>query len=93
VLVPRADTEILVETALTYIKPGTRVLKRVLAEKGVAPAAAALVGDQIYTDVLCAGRAGILSVLVKPLCLRRNPLLALRYGAEAPFRLAARGRK
>ena len=26
VLVPRADTEILVETALTYIKPGTRVL-------------------------------------------------------------------
>ena len=72
-------------------KPGTAVLRRVLAELGAAPEKAALVGDQVYTDVLCARRAGVLSVLVRPISMK-NPLLALRYGAEAPFRLLARGR-
>lgn len=72
-------------------KPRTAALFRVLEQLGAAPQEAALVGDQIYTDVLCARRAGILAVLVRPIALE-NPLLALRYFAEFPFRLAARGR-
>ena len=72
-------------------KPNTEILFRVLKQLGASPSEAALVGDQIYTDVLCARRAGILAVLVRPIALE-NPLLALRYFAEFPFRLAARGR-
>ena len=66
-------------------KPATSVLTSVLAARGFSPAETALVGDQIYTDVLCARCAGILAVLVRPISLK-NPLLALRYGSEAPFR-------
>jgi HAD superfamily phosphatase (TIGR01668 family) len=68
-------------------KPFTRKLRTLLAEKGVPPAQAALVGDQIFTDVLCARRVGLLAVLLRPISLK-NPLLTLRYGLEAPFRAA-----
>jgi len=68
-------------------KPGTGVLLRVLREKGLPPQQAALIGDQIYTDVLCARRAGVLALLVRPIRLQ-NPLLMARYGLEVPFRAA-----
>ena len=45
----------------------------------------ALLGDQIYTDILAANRAGVISIIVRPLSLR-NPLLLLRYVSELPFR-------
>ncbi len=66
-------------------KPSVKALRRVLAEKGLSPHQAALIGDQVYTDALCAARAGLTAVLVRPISLK-NPLLALRYGLEAPFR-------
>lgn len=72
-------------------KPRTRRLFRVLARKGVSPDRAALVGDQIYTDVLCARRAGVLAVAVEPIDLS-NPLYRMRYWAELPFRKAYRKR-
>ena len=45
---------------------------------------AALVGDQIYTDVLGANRAGAVSILVRPIHLH-NIWLRLRHVAELPF--------
>lgn len=72
-------------------KPKIRQLQQVLAQKGVAPENAALVGDQIFTDVLCAKRAGILAVAVEPVDLT-NPLYRARYWAELPFRRAYRKR-
>lgn len=72
-------------------KPLTRVLHDVLTRKGVNPKHAALMGDQIYTDVLCARSAGITAILVRPISLD-NPLLAVRYALEVPFRLINRGR-
>jgi len=45
----------------------------------------AIVGDQIYTDVLCGKRAGIKTIAVRPISLS-NPFHYLRYGAELPFR-------
>lgn len=69
-------------------KPSTQVLLQVLKEKGVSAEQTALIGDQIYTDILCAVRSGVMGICVKPICLRRNPLLAIRYFAELPFRLA-----
>lgn len=73
-------------------KPSVKALGYVLEKKGIRPEHAAVIGDQIFTDTLCARRAGTMSVLVRPICITRNPLLALRYWAETPFRLAA-GRK
>lgn len=45
---------------------------------------AALVGDQIYTDVLGANCCGVTSILVTPIHLH-NWLLKLRHVAEKPF--------
>lgn len=73
-------------------KPGTRALRRVLAQKAVAPVHAALVGDQIYTDVLCAKQAGVFSVAVEPIDLS-NPVYRVRYWAELPFRSAYQRKK
>jgi len=67
-------------------KPFTKTLKKVLARYCAAPGEAALIGDQIYTDVLCAKRSGVLAVLVKPIDVT-NPVLRARYWLEAPFRL------
>lgn len=66
-------------------KPKTEVLFKVLAEYKTAPENAAIMGDQIYTDVLCGVRGGLTSVVVKPLSLK-NPFFLLRYIAELPFR-------
>ncbi len=52
-----------------------------------------MVGDQIFTDVLGANRAGVRSILVKPIRLAGNPGRYLRYWAEAPMRLLSRGRR
>jgi len=68
-------------------KPKTKRLFALLREKNVRPANAAIIGDQIYTDVLCGSCAGILTIAIRPLDLS-NPFHYLRYGAEMPFRLA-----
>ncbi len=46
-----------------------------------------MVGDQIFTDVLGAKRAGLRVVLVEPIELAGNPGRYLRYAAELPFRI------
>ena len=69
-------------------KPNTNMLEQVLRDRNIDRSAVALMGDQIYTDTLCAKRANITAIVVKPICITRNPLLALRYWAEFPFRLA-----
>lgn len=74
-------------------KPGTAGFRRALEETGVPPQAAIMVGDQIFTDIWGAGRAGIRSVLVKPIAIGKNPLRAVRYAAETPFRLAGKRRR
>lgn len=66
-------------------KPSRKGIVRAMAIEGVKSSETALAGDQIYTDVLAANRAGIVSLLVEPI-LFQNPLHALRYGLEAPFR-------
>jgi len=48
------------------------------------PAEAAIVGDQIYTDVLGGNGAGITTILIRPIKLH-NIWLRLRHVAERPF--------
>lgn len=66
-------------------KPKTDKLFSVCGEKGVRAQECALVGDQIYTDILCARRAGAVGVLVRPIRFS-NPFFVIRYIAELPFR-------
>ena len=70
-------------------KPNPRRLWEVLAQKSIAKENAALVGDQIYTDIFCGKRGKILTVSVRPISIK-NPLRALRYALEFPFRLAGK---
>ncbi len=65
-------------------KPFQSGVRRALKQFPPGGGAAALVGDQIYTDVLCANTAGILSILVKPLHLH-NIWLKLRHLLEKPW--------
>ena len=66
-------------------KPSTRVTKALLKDKNILPQNAALIGDQIYTDVWCANFTGCVSIVLYPIKFT-NPFLAVRYYAELPFR-------
>lgn len=81
------------QLGLEYVKlakkPRQAMLQRVLADKGYTPAETAIIGDQIYTDVLCGSIGGLYTIVVKPILLH-NPLHTLRYWAEFPFRLAGK---
>lgn len=65
-------------------KPSTDGVERAIALFGAGPGETALVGDQIYTDVLAANRSGITSILCTPIHLS-NIFLKLRHLAERPF--------
>ena len=78
------------QLGLDYVKlakkPRQGMLRQVLAERGYTPECTAIIGDQIYTDVLCGAIGGLYTIVVKPILLH-NPLHTLRYWAEFPFRL------
>jgi len=73
-------------------KPGTKGFQEALRQTGVPAEEAIMVGDQIFTDIWGANRAGIVSVLVRPMAWGKNPGRRLRYALETPFRLAAMAR-
>lgn len=66
-------------------KPFPKTARKVMAQLGFTPRETALIGDQIYTDALCAKCCGALAVTVKPIEFS-NFWLRLRYWAELPFR-------
>lgn len=68
-------------------KPGTRGFREALRETGREAEEAVMVGDQIFTDILGGNRAGIGTILVRPMAWGKNPGRVLRYAAETPFRL------
>ena len=51
-------------------KPGTKGVKEAMAAMGTTPETTVMVGDQVFTDVLCGHNAGMLSVMTAPLCNR-----------------------
>jgi hypothetical protein len=54
-------------------KPLTRAFTRALARLGTPAASTAMVGDQLFTDVLGANLAGLVSILVRPLSPGKLP--------------------
>ena len=73
-------------------KPSVTGFYKAMERMGVNAGQTALVGDQIFTDVLGGNRAGVTTILVKPIRLAGNPGRYLRYAVEMPFRLLS-GRK
>lgn len=75
-------------------KPKTPAFFRAMEQLGASKEQTAIVGDQIFTDVLGGNRAGVSTILVQPIRLAGNPGRYLRYAAEWPFRLlSGRGEK
>lgn len=70
-------------------KPSPSGILYAMETSGFSKNESALIGDQVYTDALAANRAGVISIVVRPMNLK-NPILALRYVLESPFRAAAR---
>ena len=73
-------------------KPFSKGIRTCLELFQIPPEEAALVGDQIYTDVLGGNCAGVTSVLVTAID-NHNIWLKLRHVAELPFIFAARNRR
>ena len=73
-------------------KPFSKGIKQCLKRYGVQPTAAALVGDQIYTDTLGGNGAGVQTILVCAID-NHNFWLKLRHLLERPFIFAARKRR
>lgn len=73
-------------------KPFPKGIRQCMRAYSLPRSACALVGDQIYTDVLGANCFGITSILVKPIHLH-NIWLKLRHVAEKPFIYLARNRR
>ena len=73
-------------------KPKTAGFEQAMARMGRTAAQTAMVGDQIFTDILGARRMGILALLVEPIRLAGNPGRYLRYAIETPFRLLGKRR-
>lgn len=73
-------------------KPFSRGIRACLSRYGISAAEAALVGDQIYTDVLGANGAGVYSILI-PAIHNHTIWLKLRHVAELPFIFLARRRR
>lgn len=68
-------------------KPKTHSFYKAMEEMGVTKEQTAIIGDQIFTDVLGGNRAGVSTILVKPIRLAGNPGRYVRYAVEIPFRL------
>ncbi len=66
-------------------KPSRRGVLEALNLMGYDKSKAALAGDQVYTDILCANRSGVKSIVVRPIKFG-NPFFAFRYALEIPFR-------
>ena len=73
-------------------KPSRKGFREALRQTGIPAENTLMVGDQIFTDIMGANRAGIATVLVRPMAWGKNPGRRLRYALETPFRLAAMAR-
>ena len=66
-------------------KPFTKRLEKLIKKTGVKKEETAVVGDQIFTDVLCAKRAGIRAILVRSIDTRGKPFLKFKKFFERHF--------
>ena len=66
-------------------KPGKKVLLATVERLGISTGEALLIGDQIFTDILCGKNAGIRTAAVKPIGNRATKLIAVKRFLERPI--------
>lgn len=81
-----------VSCVIRAAKPGTRGIREAMERFGAKQLETALVGDQIYTDVLGAKRAGVTALIVKSIH-NHTIWLKLRHLLEVPVLAMARKRR
>jgi hypothetical protein len=74
-------------------KPKRGKMLSAMARFGATPQETALLGDQIFTDVLGANRCHFHSYCIEPLCGRDSLWHWTAYWLQNPFRLSARRRR
>lgn len=76
-----------IDTFFTYDsgKPSGKCVRLCCEKFGTVPERCAVIGDQIFTDVLCARRAGAYAVLVTPLKYKENLFFKFKRLMEKPF--------
>lgn len=82
--VPKFSAQYGVPCVTRARKPGVRGIREALRKFQTVPSAAALVGDQIYTDVLGANLAGVTAIHVRSIH-NHTVWLKLRHLLELPF--------
>lgn len=73
-------------------KPKRPGFQKAMELCGASAGECAIVGDQIFTDILGGNRSEVYSILVHPLAID-NAFRAIRYGVETPFRLLCRDKE
>lgn len=63
-------------------KPGTANLKKAMRVMETTPDTTVMVGDQIFTDVWAANRAGMMGILVEPVSEKDEWITAVKRGIE-----------
>ena len=66
-------------------KPSRSGFHRALAAMGTTPAATAIVGDQMFTDILGGNRTGVYTIMVQP--IHPHEFAYTRYVSRPPERL------
>ena len=59
-------------------KPLTHKLNKIMEKFGVKKEETAIVGDQIFTDILCGNLAGIMSIMTDPICNRDQMITKIK---------------
>lgn len=63
-------------------KPKLDGIRLAMKKIGAKKSTAAIIGDQLFTDMFCGNRLGITTVLVKPICERDEFTVCLKRGLE-----------
>jgi len=63
-------------------KPGIKKLFAIMDKMGTDKSSTAVVGDQVFTDMYCAHRAGVLAIYTEPICGRDQLITKVKRGAE-----------
>jgi len=74
-----------VDVIIKARKPSPKSIFQAINATGATVKESALIGDQVFTDMIAANRAGVISIAVEPRRLT-NPVHTIRYWLETPFR-------
>lgn len=69
-------------------KPGKQGFQKAMSAMGTNPGNTAIVGDQMFTDILGGNRSGIYTVMVRP--LQKHEFAYTRYVSRPPEKLLLR---